>query len=65
MHPSQMYVLTQLEMAEAQADAARSRMVADCRPEPLWRVVVAGVRRPGARGGAARAPVARPERAAS
>jgi hypothetical protein len=32
MHPSQLYALSQIRMAEAEAEARRARVVSDCRP---------------------------------
>jgi hypothetical protein len=32
MHPSQLYALSQIRMAEAEAEARRARAAADCRP---------------------------------
>jgi hypothetical protein len=49
MHPSQMYALAQIQMAEDQARAEHSRIVAGRRPEPLWHAVRARLRHPGAR----------------
>jgi hypothetical protein len=53
MHPSQMYALSQMRMAEDQAQARHDRMVADGAPAPLWHVLRARLRR-------TRAPLATP-----
>jgi hypothetical protein len=48
MHPSQMYAMSQIRMAEAQARARHARMVADSRPAPRRHTLLARLRRSAA-----------------
>jgi hypothetical protein len=62
MHPDQIYTMTKLRAAEIQEQARHARMISGRKPEPLWQVLRARVRRNAGPVRIDRTPLARPDR---
>jgi hypothetical protein len=62
MHPDQLYTLMKLRAAEIEEQARHARTISGRKPEPLWQVRRARVRRNAGPARIHRSPLARPDR---